>query len=380
MKSVLIAHQSTVPHYRVPFYNTLQRLKPDRWRFQVAFDSSEIEKKRFFQEPLNINTFEFPTLEAKSAVVKLANKRVSYQAFFSKVTHYDLVIVEHAVNNLAYPLSQLYQTVGLTKFAYWGLGKDKKAEKPSIQKILVERLKSFLARKADGYFAYTEGVKNYLENQGLSSHKIFVLNNTIDIEAQRRLFHQVYPEREATRRDLGLAGKKVLLFVGRFIKNKRIDFLLDAFSVLQERDPDFHLLLVGAGSETYLKSRPKNVSVLGAIADLEELGRIYTVSDVLAFPGAVGLGPLQAFCYDLPAIIINSSTHGPEVEYLSPANSITLPASTSPAEYAQEVSGFFDHPDRLRHLRAGTWPSIRHLTIEAMAHNFINGVDSILLT
>ena len=42
MKQVLIAHQSTIPHYRVPFYNSLNTLKPDEWRFEVVFDPDEV--------------------------------------------------------------------------------------------------------------------------------------------------------------------------------------------------------------------------------------------------------------------------------------------------------------------------------------------------
>ena len=50
MHKVLIAHQSTIPHYRVPFYNSLENQKPDNWQFDVVFDISELEKPRFFKE------------------------------------------------------------------------------------------------------------------------------------------------------------------------------------------------------------------------------------------------------------------------------------------------------------------------------------------
>lgn len=55
------------------------------------------------------------------------------------------------------------------------------------------------------------------------------------------------------------------------------------------------------------------------------LAPLYAASDVFTFPGDVGLGPLQALCYDLPVITLESPTHMPEIIYLNKSNSIILP-------------------------------------------------------
>ena len=68
----------------------------------------------------------------------------------------------------------------------------------------------------------------------------------------------------------------------------------------------------------------------------------------------------------------------PEIEYLSPVNSIVLESSVTPEEYANTIMGLFTDSDRLRSLKASIWPSIQHLTIEQMAQRFIKGVSSIL--
>ena len=180
------------------------------------------------------------------------------------------------------------------------------------------------------------------------------------------------------RQQLGLQGKKVLLFVGRFTKSKRIDFLLESFEILQEKDSSFHLLLVGSGGESRQNDELDNISFLGSIVDLDRLGPIFVASDVFTFPGAMGLAPLQALCYDLPVITIDSSVHKPEFEYLSPRNSIVLRRGTTPEEYAEAIIDLFKTPNRLKTLRLSTWSSIKHLTIEQMAQNFIRGVNSIL--
>ena len=382
IKRVLIAHQSTIPHYRVPFYNALETLRPSAWRFDVVFDPSEVTTPSFFKEPLDVSQFKFPVTGVKSWSWKLFNRAISYQTFWRRAAGYDLVIVENAVNNLTYPLCALHQLHG-TKVAYWGHGKDRSVESRSIAKVASELFKLWLTRRADGFFAYTQGVRAYLEAHGISPHRIFVVNNTIDILEQRRAFEKLLPERTAIRRRLGVENKKVLLFIGRFTKNKRIDFLLRSFSILCEMDPGFHLLLVGSAGQLWLSyylsvDKADSVSYFGPIVELDKLAPVYIASDLFVFPGSVGLGPLQALCYDLPVITIDSPTHMPEIEYLSPTNAIVLARATTPEEYAQAIVHLFNDRARISALKAGSWPSIRHLTVEQMAHNFIAGVNRIL--
>src|SRR5688572_15115042 len=130
MKKILIAHQSTIPHYRVPFYNALERLRPDTWRFDVVFDPKELSSPRFFNNPLDIKQFQFPILTTNTLTVRICRIMMSYQTFWRKAAEYDLIIVGRALNNLAYPLCQLHQMRG-RKVAYWGHDRDRKALSPA---------------------------------------------------------------------------------------------------------------------------------------------------------------------------------------------------------------------------------------------------------
>lgn len=379
MKRVLIAHQSTIPHYRVPFYNALEELRPRDWSFDVVFDPTELTAPRFFKEALDPTEFAFSRLSTTTHQAKLLGKQATYQSFWRQAGRYDLVIVENAINNLTYPLCQLHQLRGV-RFAYWGHGRDMEVQSPGLAKRTGEKLKLALVRRADGFFAYTPGVKQYLEAQQIDSKKIFVLNNTIDIAQQRQAFEAWLPRRAALRAELGarlgIDDPRVLLFVGRFTPNKRLDFLLDAFALLRARDPRFGLVLVGPGAHE-VPPIP-GMEARGSIVELEQLAPIYVAADLFAFPGAVGLAPFQALCYDLPVLTIDSPIHGPEIEYLTPANTVILPATTTPQLYAEALHNLFDTPGKLDELRRGVWPSICHLTIEQMAQNFISGVDQIL--
>ena len=88
------------------------------------------------------------------------------------------------LNNLSYPLCYLWRYYG-KRVAYWGHGKDVSVENAQGIKAVAEQTKIWLTRRADGFFAYTHGVRDYMVSKGVDQSKIFVLHNTIDIVKQR---------------------------------------------------------------------------------------------------------------------------------------------------------------------------------------------------
>jgi glycosyltransferase involved in cell wall biosynthesis len=377
MKKVLIAHQSTIPHYRIPFYNTLEELRPAEWKFDVVFDLDRRQGNNFLSSDFDLSRVHFPLLKVDTYSIKFNQKIINYQTFIKSASKYNVLVLENALNNLAYPISHIYRTFG-KKIIYWGHGKHKSDLDPSIIKPFLEYLKINLVKKADGFFAYSDGVKSYVVSQGMPVEKVFTLHNTIDILEQRSIYEKYKIQRDKFREKLNVEEKNVLLFVGRFSKNKRIDFLLESFSHLNREEKNFHLFLVGGGGSEYLMGNHDGITYLGPIFDVEELSAIYIASDLFIITGSVGLGPLQALCYDLPVVAVDAPTHGPEYEYLNDLNSIILPETSTSVNMANEIHNLFTDPTRLRHLKSNTWNSIKHLTIENMAKNFIHGINSVL--
>jgi glycosyltransferase involved in cell wall biosynthesis len=381
VKKVLIAHQSTIPHYRVPFYNNLENQRPEDWRFEVVYDPLDSILKRFFNESIDFGKIFFPVLPVKTLTFPIMGKKLTYQAFWRQAAGHDLVILENAVNNITYPLSQIHQ-IGGTKIAFWGHGKDRSVTRESFLKKVSERLKLWQVEKSHGFFAYTQGVKSYLVSKGIRPEKIFVVNNTIDIKDNRSTFFKFGKCRDEIRKELRVQGKKVLLFVGRlsgrFTQHRRVNFLLESFNILLSRGQDFHLLLVGSGGEEYLRNLPNNITYLGSLIEIDKIAPIYIASDVFVYPGSVGLGVLQALCYSLPVVTIDSPNHGPEIDYLTQENSIILNSGTTPQDFANHILNLFHDRERLEGLKSTIWPSIEYLSIENMAKNFIQGVNTIL--
>ena len=71
VKRILIAHQSTIPHYRVRFYQEVERLRPDWWDFTVVYDA-EASKKKFFLA-LDHETFGFNIKHVRTHAFKIRN-------------------------------------------------------------------------------------------------------------------------------------------------------------------------------------------------------------------------------------------------------------------------------------------------------------------
>jgi len=378
IKRVLIAHQSTIPHYRVAFYQAVEKLRPRWWEFSVVYDPDEARGK-FFLEPSG--GFNFSTKPTRTYHWRLAGKEICFQTFPLQAWGYDLLVLGSEIHNISYSLAYFWHFSGKS-IAYWGHGRDCASEKPNFLKRTAERAKVWLTSRADGFFAYTPGVREYMINKGVDGKTIFSLFNTVDIDKQRRAFDKLNSQRGRLRKNAGLEGQKVLLFVGRLNHRKGLPFLFDTFACLRKISSRYHMVLVGGGDPALvqtLKARcgEESVSYLGALSD-EELFPYYVLSDLYVFPGAVGLGPLQALCFNLTPAVIESATHNPEYEYLNPSNSLIFPGQTTVQEYAQGIHRHLENQAQWSTLRSQAWPSIEHLTIENMANNFIRGVNTVL--
>jgi hypothetical protein len=75
---------------------------------------------------------------------------------------------------------------------------------------------------------------------------------------------------------------------------------------------------------------------------------------------------------------IEADNHKPEVEYLREKNSLMLEGDIDPEGYARAVLALSQDQKQINALRDGIWGSINHLTVDAMASRFINGINSIL--
>jgi mannosylfructose-phosphate synthase len=139
--------------------------------------------------------------------------------------------------------------------------------------------------------------------------------------------NRFYPLSEATRQTIrqnfGMQGK-VVASIGRLSRNKGFDLLVDAFSVVAEREPEAHLRLA-LGTETdsttedpmlgKLHQQIKDlgltdrVTITGSLPD-EEMPDYYRGADVFCLPSRYepfGMTAIEAMACGTPTVI---TTHG----------------------------------------------------------------------
>ncbi len=234
--------------------------------------------------------------------------------FFQLIRYNPKVIISEGISGLPNTLQAfLYAKLFRKKFIWWGLGRLENREYKGFRKHL-EFFIRFLERRSDAIITYsTEGEKFY-ENIGITKNKIFKAINVVD--TNKRL------------KEISLISDKVakddnvfqILFVGVIIPEKKLEVLLDAFKMLEDKYGDrIKLLIIGSGN--YLdtikkyseKLELKNIEFKGKVID--GISKYFLESDVFVLPNLGGLAISDSMIHGLP--VIASKADGTEKDLIS---------------------------------------------------------------
>jgi glycosyltransferase involved in cell wall biosynthesis len=151
---------------------------------------------------------------------------------------------------------------------------------------LVFPVTRWIYRHADSVVVYGEHVKRFLIEHGVDEAKIFVAAHAVDNALYSR---SVSPEEKAARkRELSLEGRRVILYLGRLVEVKGLEYLLRAFARLGSDNAA--LVLTGDGpSYESLLSLADALGIREKIrftgyARPDEAERYYAAADVFVLP------------------------------------------------------------------------------------------------
>ena len=219
-------------------------------------------------------------------------------------------------------------------------------------------LETFALRRADRITTICEGLRGEIVARGVSSERITVIPNAVDL----REFRFDLEADSALRRQLGLEGSTVVGFAGSFYGYEGLDLLVEAVALLADRRPDLRVLLVGGGpQEPALRSLVAarglsgRVVFTGRVAHAD-VSRYYGLIDILAYPRramrltelVTPLKPLEAMAQGRIFVASDVGGHRElvrdgETGFLFPAGDASALARTIEAVLA----------------RAAEWPRIR---------------------
>ncbi len=372
-RSVVIM-QRVVSHYRVPFFERLERrLALSGIRLTVLFGQEQPEIRSTAVIP------DAPwARRITNRYLSLAGREIIWQPCLSSALEADLVIVEQAGRLLVnYPL-QLLSSLRRFRLAFWGHGRNWQA---GDGYGLAETIKSGLSHRVDWWFAYTENTARLLRQRGFDEERITVVRNTVDTEELRRGVEEVSGEELRSRReDLSISGDNIVLYCGGMYPGKRLDFLLEACRKIHESLPDFTIIFIGAGSEQRLVEEAARrcswIHYLGRLVG-DERAVYFRMAKALLVPGLVGLSIIDSFAAGIPLVTTDIPGHGPEIAYLRPGDNGIM-TSHHVSEYARSVQELLLSPERLRSLSAACRAVASEYSLDAMVERFAGGVHRCL--
>lgn len=175
-------------------------------------------------------------------------------------------------------------------------------------RTLVKRLlRPFAKAFANRYWACSKLAGEWMYGKkAVESGKVTIINNAIDLD--KFAFNQ--EKRHVLRKELGVESKFVVGHVGRFMKQKNHDYLIDVFAEISNKKENAVLLLIGEGSLMgVIKEKVKSLGLiekvvfLGARSDVADL---YNVMDVFVLPSlyeGFGMVTIEAQVNNVPVIV-----------------------------------------------------------------------------
>jgi len=159
--------------------------------------------------------------------------------------------------------------------------------------------------KIDVHLNYADSAYDILTSYGVDHNRIFVIYNSPDTEklfaakAKAEKLKPVLPD-----------NFDRIIHVGRLVKWKRVDLLIQAIKKLEKEFPSIELVVIGYGpEEENLKLLAGQLGVTdriiftGGIYDQAELGRYMLDSSIYVLAGMGGLSINDAMAFDKPVIV-----------------------------------------------------------------------------
>ncbi len=176
--------------------------------------------------------------------------------------------------------------------------------KKRIYFFLFSIIRYFYYKLFDAHVNYVEDAFDILPTYGVKKESIFITYNSPDTE---RL--EIAKNKAKNLTNILNPAKQRIIHVGRLVKWKKVDLLINAVSLLRKRFQEIELIVVGSGpEEENLKKLSielglsERVKFVGAVYQPEILGRYLIESDVYVIAGMGGLSINEAMVFEKPII------------------------------------------------------------------------------
>jgi PEP-CTERM/exosortase A-associated glycosyltransferase len=219
-------------------------------------------------------------------------------------------------------------------------------------------LETWALKRADAVTTICEGLRRDIVARGIPADKVTVIPNAVDIDK----FSVGGSADEQLKEKLGLAGTRLIGFIGSFYAYEGLDVLLRAVPALAARLPDLRVLLVGGGPQDgALRQLAKDLGIEDKVVFTgrvphDQVQKYYDLLDVLVYPRlsmrltdlVTPLKPLEAMAQGR---ILAASDVGGHLELIADGKTGVLFKADDPASLAAKVSDLLGAQQQ--------WPALR---------------------
>ena len=370
----LLVVQPYVPKYRVPLFDYLAtELLSHGFEFRVAAATPVGEQSARVDAALPDSS----AIPLRQNQLRLGQHSINIRHVSPIMRDYrpHLVIVEQAVKNLESWKLLLGQSDQPPLLGLWGQG----APYSQRPHRIALHFRIEMTNRARWFFAYTQDGAAFIGRHGFPQDRITVLRNSTDTAGLRRDLAQLTPvDVDTFRTTHSLVHGKTGLFLGGIDSRKGIDFLIQAVRQIQIDEPDFRLLVAGAGSEVELvriaQTHGLAMTYLGPLEGTEKALAL-AACDFLLIPQWVGLVATDALAAGRPVVTTDHYTHAPEFSYLHEGTT-RLTSEHEVKAYANLVVKLIRDPDSLESMQTHCYQEGANFSIQSMGANFVEGITN----
>ncbi len=174
-----------------------------------------------------------------------------------------------------------------------------------IKAKLITIIRQNYYKKSNAFLTYTEKAFEILPSYGVDKSKITVYYNSPNTFELEKIYNKVISEP-----NILSPNPHRLIHVGRLVKWKRVDLIIEALSVLKESFPSVELVVLGGGPETenlQLLAQElnciDNIKFIGAVYDPNLLGHYFHESSIYVLAGMGGLSINEAMAFAKPIVV-----------------------------------------------------------------------------
>ncbi len=306
---------------------------------------------------------------------------ISCGFFLFRYRHlYDLVHFHGAglplIVNL--PLLKLLRKKIIAKVAAAGLGTE--AGSLRGRYMGVGSLMAKLLRGVDAFVATTEEIKKGLLRDGVNEKRIWSIPNFIDLKEYKSIGDT---EKQALRIKLDLPETPLVLYVGRFVQRKGINYLLEAWKKVQKEVAQARLLLLGDG-QTFEEMR-RYAEKLSIAETTHFLGHVNNVqeylqaADIFVLPSIQEGMPnalLEAMASGLPVV---ATRIGGVVDIIEDGIDGVLVEPADTEGLAEKILQLLKRKDMAETIACNAYQKIKnHYSLDSIAQRYIQLYRSII--